>query len=198
MIFDAALRLFSNCGYEEVNMRGIAAECDIKSASIYNHFLSKQEILNTIYAYYTEHFFDNLASDAEIKKIIYSGTKDEIIDTITFTFESEDTKKYYRMVLTSKLVYMRMFNDEAAKNIFSTFMSAEPEAYVEKYMNYGVSIGRLEPFDTKTYAALLVGCRHSMALSAFARADYAVGQLEEESRLNKLLKDLLPLKSVTD
>lgn len=194
VIFDAALRLFSANGFEEVNMREIAAECKIKAASIYNHFTSKQEILNAIYSYYTEYFFDNVAMEEEIKKVISSGTKEEIINMITFTFESRDVKKYHRMVLTSKLVYMRIFNDEKAKNIFLTFMSEKPKAYVEKYMEYGVSIGRFKPFDIRTYAALLVGCRHSMALSAFANVEYSVGQLEEEDRLNKILENLLPIK----
>lgn len=193
IIFDVALRLFSTYGFEKVNMRGIAAECKIKSASIYNHFASKQEILNTIYAYYREHFFDNLTPEEEIKRIVSTGTKDEIIDAISFTFESSDTKKYHRMVLASKLVYMRIFNDEEAKNIFMTIMSAEPEIHVAKHLQYGISIGRFTPFDIKTYASLLVGCRHSMALSAFANANYTVAQLEEESNLNRLLKDLLPI-----
>ena len=44
-IQEAAARLFRKKGYSATSMRDIAAVVDIKAASIYNHFKSKQELL---------------------------------------------------------------------------------------------------------------------------------------------------------
>jgi len=53
-IFLAAVRLFSERGYDKVSMRCIAAEVGIRAPSIYNHFGSKEELLKSIYHFYTQ------------------------------------------------------------------------------------------------------------------------------------------------
>lgn len=51
-IFDVSIDLFSQQGYEGVSIRQIATEVGIKESSIYNHYKSKEEILNSILEYY--------------------------------------------------------------------------------------------------------------------------------------------------
>ena len=51
-ILEYSINLFSEKGYSETTMREIAEKCNIKASSIYNHFKSKEEILNTILEYY--------------------------------------------------------------------------------------------------------------------------------------------------
>ena len=47
-ILDAALELFSTQGYEATSVSQIADAVGIRKASLYSHFASKQEILETI------------------------------------------------------------------------------------------------------------------------------------------------------
>ncbi|UGT61040.1 TetR/AcrR family transcriptional regulator [Nocardia asteroides] len=47
-ILDSAIRLFNERGYHGTSMRDIAAGAEITVASIYHHFRSKQEILQSI------------------------------------------------------------------------------------------------------------------------------------------------------
>ncbi|MBQ2832039.1 TetR/AcrR family transcriptional regulator [Methanobrevibacter sp.] len=60
-IFNASVNLFSEFGYDNVSIRRIASEVGIKESSIYNHFKSKESILDEILDYY-----------------IFEMTKDEI------------------------------------------------------------------------------------------------------------------------
>ena len=60
-IFDVSVDLFSKHGYDGVSIRQIAGEVGIKESSIYNHYKSKEAILDAILDYY-----------------IYEMTKEEI------------------------------------------------------------------------------------------------------------------------
>lgn len=191
VIFDVAVELIAGAGFGETNMREIAARSGIKAAAIYNHFSGKQEILDCIYSYYAEHFNDNVKSYEELRGILENGDMTGLVKAFLFTFESADEKKYRRMVLITKIIYMRIFYDPQAKDIFLNMMTASKENLTKRVLDSGVSSGILAPFDTESYAGLLGECRHIMGIKAFARPDYSVGQLEEEQKLISFFSGLL-------
>ncbi|AMK16392.1 TetR/AcrR family transcriptional regulator [Methanobrevibacter olleyae] len=51
-IFNISIDLFSEYGYDRVSIRQIAKETGIKESSIYNHYRSKESILESILNYY--------------------------------------------------------------------------------------------------------------------------------------------------
>ena len=51
-IFDVSIDLFSQYGYDGVSIRRIAGEVGIKESSIYNHYKSKETIIDEILDYY--------------------------------------------------------------------------------------------------------------------------------------------------
>ena len=51
-IFNVSIDLFSEYGYDGVSIRRIAGEVGIKESSIYNHYPSKESILESILDYY--------------------------------------------------------------------------------------------------------------------------------------------------
>ena len=51
-ILQVSINLFSEFGYDNVSIRQIAKEVGIKESSIYNHYKSKESILETILDYY--------------------------------------------------------------------------------------------------------------------------------------------------
>ncbi len=51
-IFDVSIDLFSEYGYDGVSIRQIAQNVGIKESSIYNHYKSKESILESILEYY--------------------------------------------------------------------------------------------------------------------------------------------------
>lgn len=55
-LFQAAIDLFSKKGYGNVSIRELGAVVGIKESSIYNHFSSKQAILDEITAYFMKVF----------------------------------------------------------------------------------------------------------------------------------------------
>ena len=191
LIFDTFIEMTSTLGYENVSMRGIARNVGIQVASIYNHFETKAKILESAYEYYSEHLYDNRRPVDEIKKLMETAGADEIIRALDFTFESEDRKKYLRMILITKIIYMRLFQDPAANLIFLR-MDENSAEYVVSVLKHGAAIGRIDPdFDINIFAEVLTGAKEVMGVKAFADAAYVAGQLEKEPRILALFGRLL-------
>lgn len=77
-ILETSVEMFSSNGYEAVSIRDIAGAVNIRESSIYYHFKSKKDILNTIIA------------DFEAKA---AATADAIITSISETILLQGAKK---------------------------------------------------------------------------------------------------------
>jgi len=190
-IFDVFVQMAADVGYENVTTRDIARKIGINAASIYYHFESKENILEYAYEYYTRYQYDNRISIDKMKRIIETEDAEGILSAFFYTFVTEDRKKYVRMVLITKIVYMRLYQDKLANAIFADG-NANNLMYVESILRHGVNIGRISPdFDIETFADVIIGAKMSMGIKAFARTEYQVGQLEQEDRIMALLARLL-------
>ncbi|MCL2631821.1 MAG: TetR/AcrR family transcriptional regulator [Coriobacteriia bacterium] len=191
LIFDTFVHMTSTLGFENVSMREIAMQVGINPASIYYHFENKLQILEFAYDYYDKHQYDNRTPVDEIKKIINTADADEIVESLRYDFVTDDERQYIRMVLITKIIYMRLYQDPLANKMFADLNTSSVE-YMLDILKYGVQIGRIDPeFDIETYAAIFVGSIHIMGIKSFASPDYQVAQLVEEQRIQKLLGRLL-------
>ena len=190
-IFDIFVELTSALGYENVSMRDIAEKVGIQAASIYNHFETKAKILEYAYDYYAEHIYDTRKPVDVMKKLVETAGADEIINTLSYTFETEDRKKYVRMILITKIIYMRLFQDPIANKLYVKTNKKNAE-YITAILQYGIDIGRIDHgFDLDTFAEVLIGSKVVMGINAFADPAYVTGQVEREPRIMALFTQLL-------
>ncbi|MFV0497638.1 MAG: TetR/AcrR family transcriptional regulator [Candidatus Fimivivens sp.] len=149
-IFEAAVELFSEKTFEIVIIKDIGKKIGKQHGGIYNHFTSKQEILDTIYAFFIEHFFDRKLSLEELEPVLQTATLMEIIGKVNFEFEPElDTimNQIYRIIQNRK------YFDPQAQAICKD-INEQSIGYAESIFTRAIEIGRFEPFDTR-YLALL-------------------------------------------
>ena len=190
-IFDTFIELTSAHGYENVPTRDIAKRIGINAASIYYHYKSKEEILEHVYAYYAEYQYENRRPAGEMKKIIETESAGDIIQALHYTFVTDDPKKYVRMILITKIIYMRLFQDPRANAMFAE-SNANNIEYVVSILKHGVEIGRIDPeFDLATFADMLTGAMTIMGIKAFSDKNYTVGQLDQEKNIEAMLARLL-------
>jgi len=197
-IFNEAINLIATKGFESVSMRDIAEEVGIKVSSIYNHFSSKAEILDTIYGYFKAHRLDNRSDANGIKTTIETGSPFDIVNILyntVFVFEEELEEK---MNLIFKIILMRVFDDPKANHFFTHEWYKEDFNHLKTWLNYAVEIGRLETgFDIDNFSILLWNQMIMMSVWAFAYPDHESDKLIEKKRLFEIFARLLPLKAAT-
>ena len=195
-IFDIAIKHIAKIGFESVSMRDIAEEAELTVASIYNHFSSKEEILDTIYDYFRIHRLDNRNSTERIRKIIETGSALDIVTVLADTAFDFEEKMAIRMILIPKILLMRIFKDPKANKFFIHEWYKEDINHLKKWLGYAVEKGRLaEDFDIENFSIFFWRQLVMMAVWAFADTNYEVKVLEEEKHLLHMFSTLLPIKN---
>lgn len=197
IILDASIDLFSSLGYESTSMRNIANDSNIKSSSIYNHFKSKDEILDEIYSYFHKHAHCGVKPIEYMKEYIKYCTPLEFIQNLHFKFDKEGVYVYKKMTLIMKLIYTRLFVDDKAKYILNTTLGSFSITYTADILDYGISIGRVEPLNTKIFASCLNGQLHMMGIRAFTDPTHTIEYVKEEEEIEKLYASMLIFKPMS-
>lgn len=152
IIFDSAIELFTLHGYENVSIKDIADKVGIRQSTIYNHFKSKQDILDTIYNYYCHYYLADRPSLEDMEPVLRDGSLMDIIKRIRYSFK-EDYEQ--RMSDITKIVFRRNAIDDRAREIAQSLTVKEGINYVEAVFNRAIEIGRLAAFDTHAMAVFI-------------------------------------------
>ena len=115
-ILICAVELFAVKGYSETSVRDIAAAAMIKSASLYNHFTSKEDILTFMMKDcidYTAVMFDNPDLSSILEK---NPTADGILSSIPQAFMMLEDK-YYSIVI--RVLFHEQFRNEIVRGFFN-------------------------------------------------------------------------------
>ena len=88
-LFTTAVTLFSQRGYTNVSMRDIATEIGIKAASLYNHFSSKNDILEHIYRFYDMSYDELLPDLDETLTLVGKEHPYDILKKCTIFYEED-------------------------------------------------------------------------------------------------------------
>ena len=112
-IFTIAVKLFSRMGYYGVSLQDIAGEVGIKKSSIYNHYHSKEEILDQIYLRFMETLIETTPSKELIKNTLDNNPSVEDFwkDRIATYFKNSVISETGRLWA---VIFMEQFRDEKA------------------------------------------------------------------------------------
>jgi len=100
-ILRVAAKLFSESGYKQVTTRDIAAVVGIKSASIYYHFSSKNEILRSLYKFYTEERCKATPDLSALLKLAETAPPHEVLMKCDFQYDEEVRELLDQILVTA-------------------------------------------------------------------------------------------------
>ncbi|CAK7078853.1 hypothetical protein CIW83_11715 [Tissierella sp. P1] len=134
-IIAVAIEQFSDQGYDNTSIRKIADIVGIKGSSIYNHFNSKEEILEEIFKYYRNLFYQ-MGDVFEIKEVPLIDLKeDKILYILKGGFDSViNILKRPEMINILKIIIKEQFKNQKIRNFFLEEFIDKPRKVMEKLM----------------------------------------------------------------
>lgn len=200
-IFESAIKLFMSKGFQTVTMRDIADLAGITQSSLYNHFTSKQEMLDTIYDFYCYYHHKDRPSLESIEPILHSGSLMDIMTSFRYEYDAEYIPNLRDI---TKIIMQRNSIDERAREITKSLLIDSGVERVEAVFNRAVEIGRLAPLDAHEMAIFIQSVRiftlHIWIIDSTPKNNMKVTQDEMElyRYATKLLTDLKPPDKALD
>ncbi|MGE5677137.1 MAG: TetR/AcrR family transcriptional regulator [Pseudomonadota bacterium] len=148
-ILDVSAELFARNGYDGVSTRQIAELVGIKESSLYNHFRSKADILESLFDGFIENIPKTRPSDDEIDKMLIIMEPKEVFKNILF-----HVGKSVRGTLsnTSMIISYEKFRNPRAADMYFKYLVNEPACYYERLINKMLVRKMIKPVDARTIA----------------------------------------------
>lgn len=128
-ILAAAMRLFAENGYHATSVRQIAQEVGFRESSLYNHFHSKDEILQTVLSNHGLGFVKEILEKNYLNREIEDPHQllMSLADMILNRWEDEDDRMFWQVLL------MEMFREPTARQIFIRDLNASRDFCVQLF-----------------------------------------------------------------
>lgn len=139
-IFDVAVDWFSKYGYEGVSVRKIAYGAGIKESSIYNHFKSKEELLNCIFDYFQEGMREQRPDTSELEYEIEYMAPREVFRLIFIKYSKNRNPRIDKI---ATIIFMEQYVNQRARNFVKEFMLKEPTDYYEEILKAMAAKGKI-------------------------------------------------------
>ena len=182
-IIMATLELAANKGLSNVSMNMIADKVGIKKPSLYNHFSSKEELVEAMYQYLREEAKRN----ANIGPIDYTSLfkGKTALDVLRITVGG-----YFNMNKQEHLLnfYKVIYSERTLQPMAAQIMVEETEKMINatKQLFYAMQVHQLLYFDNPDMSAL------SFALSVHGLMEYALDQTNAGNEASNKLDAYLP------
>lgn len=112
-ILEEAINLFSIKGYDGISIRDISKAVGIKESSIYNHFSSKEEILDIIINNFITTVGNTIFDIHSIPLLIEGRNLKEVLEYLSLEFNKKVTSQIYK---SWKIIYMEQFKNKNARD----------------------------------------------------------------------------------
>lgn len=147
-ILEAALKSFSEKGYEGTNLQKIADTVGIVKSAIYRHFNSKEELWNGILDKMCSYYENGFGSADKLPAIPESVDefKKLVLQMLNFTINDE------KIIMTRKLLAKEQFRDERARALATEHFNVGLERMFAGIFNVMMENGTIKKDDPQMLA----------------------------------------------
>ena len=149
-IFDKAIDLFSEKGYDGVSIRDIARAVGVTEGAVYKHYARKEELLDSIFSYVENRIYPQASE----------GSIDAIVDTLSFEemLESMPRAMMADPYLTkiTRIMVIEMYHNEKIRNYVRKELFERPVDETEVLFKKLIAKGKIRPCDARTMSTFLI------------------------------------------
>lgn len=150
ILLEAAI-LFAHHGYSAVSIRDIAERVKIKSASIYAHFSSKEEIFDVIVDNIKEIYLEYYQRNEEMLQT--AASYEEVLDCLF-----AELKEIYNIYIYYgvSLIVTEQFSNQKARDVLNDVLIKIGISYTKAKFDECVKKKWVQRFDTRALATLIM------------------------------------------
>ena len=149
-ILDAAIDLISRKGFEAVSIREIAREVGIRESSIYNHFKSKEEILDTIIDYFIMELSRSYPDEVPMETLLAQYGPVGFMNMASSVYLQRLNRP--RIAKIWRIISIEIFRNDKIRVFFKKVMVETPVATWEQTFRTMVELGYIKKCDTMVLA----------------------------------------------
>ncbi|NLK88051.1 MAG: TetR/AcrR family transcriptional regulator [Clostridiaceae bacterium] len=149
-ILETAIELFAKHGFNDVSVRDITGAVGIKESSLYNHFKSKQQLLDEIFNYLDREFSGMSIPEDEAAKLIEVMDPAQFMDMCIMNFKMYFGKP--RLIKIWRIVSIERFRNARANEFFTKNLVDYPLLYQSKVFEAMIKKGIMVNADPKVLA----------------------------------------------
>ena len=149
-ILETAIDMFSGKGYNDVSVRDITRAVGIKESSLYNHFTSKQQILDEIFEYLLQRFEGMTMPEEEAARFIEAADPQSFMEMCLMNF-----RMYFgdpKLIKIWRIVSIERFRNRRANEFFTKHLIDQPLDYQAKVFGSMIRKGLIAETDPMVLA----------------------------------------------
>lgn len=148
-IFEKAIELFSKKGCNGVSMREIAKGVGIRESSIYNHYKSKDEIIDSIFDYFAGSIKNYRPSELELNEMMDFMSPEDLFKHLVISYGRSLNGKLDSI---ARIIYSEQFRNEKAKRLMLEVILREPSEFIAKLIDMMMEKKLIKKVDSKLLA----------------------------------------------
>ncbi len=177
-IFDAAIDLFAEKGYDRVSIRDISRTVGITEGAVYKHYSSKEAILDSIFSYVESRIYPK-APEASIDVLVDSVPFREILESIP-KFMMADP----HLASITRIMVIEMYHNEKMRDYVQRELFKRPVDETEVLFKKLMDKGKIRPCDPGAVATLFISYLVYWYFEVFI---FSYGESIDSERNNKII-----------
>lgn len=149
-ILAVSIDLFARNGFKDVSMREIAAVVGIKASSLYKHYESKEDILESIFSMFKEKIAQTVFPKEELRRDIHFITPEMFLNE---SFEKFKIVMWNpEIVKIARIITLEQQRNQSVRQFFIQELIENPNRVLQFAFDQMVENDLIDPVDTRILA----------------------------------------------